>query len=200
MSARYALNGSAYSIKKRTVQNMETYPTLLTSRLVLTALHPNDVEPLLAIFGDPLVTYFDTGEIMKTRTQAIHYINAFKDASSIATTNAIRFAVRLKSTNQLIGTAGYQNWDRTSSKAEIGAVLARDYWRGGYGIEAAKSIIDFGFNKMRLHKIYAQTIQNNEPAVKRLKQLGFKKEGCFKEHIFLHQKYFDVLVCSLFQQ
>ncbi|WP_270182527.1 GNAT family N-acetyltransferase [Alkalihalobacillus sp. CinArs1] len=179
---------------------MDTFPTLLTSRLVLTALHPNDVDALFSIFSDPLVTYYDTGDTMKTRTQANHYINAFKDPSSISTTNSIRFAVRLKSNNQLIGTAGFQNWDRNSSKAEIGAVLSRDYWRGGYGLEAARSIIDFGFSKMRLHKIYAQTIQNNESAVKRLKQLGFKKEGCFKEHIFLHQKYYDVLVYSIFSK
>lgn len=177
---------------------MDSFPSLITPRLVLTAFHHRDVEPLFSIFSDPLVTHYDTGEIMKTRIQARHYINTFKDPSSIVTTNAIRFAVRLKNTKKLIGTAGLQNWDRTSSKAEIGAVLSREYWRGGYGIEAARAIIDYGFSTLRLHKIYAQTIKDNDSAVKRLEQLGFKREGCFKEHIFLHQRYYDVLVYSLF--
>ncbi|WP_053216260.1 GNAT family N-acetyltransferase [Guptibacillus hwajinpoensis] len=178
---------------------MQTFPVLHTKRLTLTALKSEDRDSLLSIFSDPLVTYYDGGKVMKTATQAQHYISAFKDVTSISTTNTIRWGVRLKESMDLIGTAGFQNWDRTSSKAEMGAILSREFWRDGYGLEAAKAVINYGFRHMHLHKIYAQTIENNHAAVKRLEQLGFQKEGTFRDHVYLRKQYYHVLVYSLFQ-
>lgn len=176
---------------------MNDFPHIETNRLILTALKEEDQTPLYSIFSDPHVTYFDGGKVMKTKTQALHYIQAFKDPASILLTHTIRFGVRLKNSGELIGTAGFQNWDRTSAKAEIGAILSRKFWSGGYGLEAAKAIIDYGFQQMKLHKIYAQTIEDNRSAVKRLEQLSFHKEGHFLDHIYMHQRYYDVVVYSL---
>ncbi|WP_226659551.1 GNAT family N-acetyltransferase [Pseudalkalibacillus hwajinpoensis] len=176
---------------------MKDFPTIETKRLILTSLKEEDQNSLFSIFSDPNVTYYDGGKVMKTKTQALHYIRAYKDPSSILLTHTIRFGIRLKSSGELIGTAGFQNWDRTSSKAEIGAILSKNYWSGGYGVEAAKAIIDYGFQQMKLHKIYAQTIEDNRSAVKRLEQLGFHKEGHFHDHIYMHRHYYDVVVYSL---
>ncbi|WP_347552177.1 GNAT family protein [Pseudalkalibacillus hwajinpoensis] len=180
------------------VSGLQVFPILESKRLRLTGFEQDDTESLFSIFSDPLVTYYDGGKVMKTSKQALHYINAYKDPSSIATTNTIRWAVRLKETEEMIGTAGFQNWDRTSAKAEIGAILSRDFWSGGYGLEAGEAVIEFGFSKMKLHKIYAQTIKDNKAAVKRLEQLGFNQEGCFRQHVYLRREYHDVLVYSLF--
>ncbi|MCA0173371.1 GNAT family N-acetyltransferase [Bacillus sp. RAR_GA_16] len=176
---------------------MKDFPTIETNRLILTSLKEEDQRSLFSIFSDPNVTYYDGGKVMKTQTQALHYIRAYKDPSSILLTHTIRFGIRLKKSGDLIGTAGFQNWDRTSSKAEIGAILSRKYWSGGYGLEAAKAIIEFGFQQINLHKIYAQTIEDNRAAVNRLEQLGFHKEGHFKDHIYMHSHYYDVVVYSL---
>lgn len=181
------------------VNALKEFPEIQTERLVLSALKEEDRSSLFSIFADPLVTYYDGGKVMKTSTQALHYIRAFKDTTSISLTNTIRWGVRLKTSNTLIGTAGFQNWDRTSSKAEIGAILSRNYWSGGYGVEAAKAVIAYGFEQMKLHKIYAQTIEDNRAAVKRLEELGFHKEGRFIDHVYLRNQYYHVLVYSLFQ-
>ncbi|TKD68782.1 GNAT family N-acetyltransferase [Pseudalkalibacillus hwajinpoensis] len=178
---------------------MQSFPVLHTNRLTLTALKTDDLDSLFSIFSDPLVTYFDGGKVMKTETQALHYINAYKDVTSISTTNAIRWGIRSKESMDLIGTVGFQNWNRTSSRAEIGAILSRGFWRDGYGLEAAKAVITYGFDHMRLHKIYAQTIEDNRAAVIRLEQLGFQKEGTFRDHVYLRNRYYHVLVYSLYQ-
>ena len=184
---------------KMGVKEMQRFPELHTKRLALTSLMTEDRESLFSIFSDPLVTYYDGGKVMKTPKQALHYINAYKDVDSIATTNTIRWAVRLNDSKKMIGTAGFQNWDRTSSKAEIGAILSRDFWRDGYGLEAAEAVISYGFDQMKLHKIYAQTIEENHASVKRLEQLGFDREGRFRDHVYLRDRYYDVLVYSLFK-
>jgi len=176
---------------------LRVFPEIETKRLNLTALKEEDQTSLFSIFSDPQVTYYDGGNVMKTQTQALHYIRAYKDPSSILSTHAIRFGIRLNGSGELIGTAGFQNWDRTSSKAEIGAILSRKYWSGGYGLEAAKAIIHYGFHHIKLHKIYAQTIEDNHSAVKRLEQLDFEKEGHFKDHIYMRNRYYDVVVYSL---
>jgi diamine N-acetyltransferase len=58
-------------------------------------------------------------------------------------------------------------------------------------------IIDHGFKKLKLNKLYLDVFVANTPAVKLYKSVGFKEEGLLKEHGFVEGKFLDELVMAL---
>ena len=70
----------------------------------------------------------------------------------------ILFAIRNKD-HKIIGAIGLH--DRGDDKAELGYWLGTQFWNNGYVTEAAKAVIDFGFNELHLNKIYATYFLHN---------------------------------------
>lgn len=83
-----------------------------------------------------------------------------------------------------IGSISLRNTKSKSKHALFGIVIGnKKYWGQGYGTEAGKLIVDYGFRKLKLHKIYLNIIAYNIRGEKSYKKIGFKREGVFREHI-----------------
>jgi ribosomal-protein-alanine N-acetyltransferase len=54
--------------------------------------------------------------------------------------------------------------------------------------EAVSSIIDYGFNKLNLHRIEALVGSNNIPSLKIMENHNFTKEGLLRQH-YVADKY-----------
>lgn len=71
------------------------------------------------------------------------------------------------------------------------------YWllpeeRGqGYVTEGTALLLDHAFDSMGLHRIFAWTIEDNEPSQVVLRRLGFTHEGTYREHVFSNGEYHD---------
>lgn len=76
-------------------------------------------------------------------------------------------------TNELIGCCGIRPFSSETNSYEIGLHLRKKYWGLGYGIEAAKAVIDYSFAKLEGNKLYAGHHPLNVASEKLLKKLGF---------------------------
>ena len=74
----------------------------------------------------------------------------------------------------------------------------KEYWRKGIGTQAIKFILDYGFNKLKLHKIWLDVHADNLPAIKLCQKFGFTEEGRFKDQIRHGSKYTDELRMAKF--
>ena len=63
--------------------------------------------------------------------------------------------------------------------------------------EAMPEVINYGFEKMGLHRIEAMVGKDNEPSLKLLHAHGFVQEGLLREHYLIDGRYEDSLVFSL---
>ena len=63
-----------------------------------------------------------------------------------------------------------------------------------------KLILDYCFNRLRMHKATLYTADYNKVAINLYKKFGFKKEGILKEHLLKSGKYYDLYVMSLFER
>lgn len=108
------------------------------------------------------------------------------------------FALIDKKTNEHIGNAGLYtiNWLYRSAEYRI-LIGEKSYWSKGYGAEAAKLIIDYGFDKLNLNKVWLGVNAENKGAVKSYKNVGFKDEGTLREEIYRNGKYYDALRMSI---
>ncbi|MEW9109576.1 MAG: GNAT family protein [Cytobacillus gottheilii] len=66
---------------------------------------------------------------------------------------------------------------------EIGWVFNPNYYSKGYASEAAKALLDYGFGKMKLHRIIATCQPENIASYRVMEKIGMRREGHFKKCI-----------------
>ena len=102
--------------------------------------------------------------------------------------------------NKLIGTIGLEIFNWTSRNAVLGIFIGdKNYRNNGYGTEAIKLLLEFGFKYLNLHSIRLSLLSVNERAHKCYLKCGFKDAGKSREEIFLNGKYYDKLYMDILE-
>jgi len=87
-----------------------------------------------------------------------------------------------------IGNISLVNIQLIHRCAEIAILIGnKDFWNMGYGKESIYLLTKHSFSHINLHKIFAGSF--NPAFVKCVQDLGWKKEGEFRERIWLNDKY-----------
>jgi ribosomal-protein-alanine N-acetyltransferase len=87
----------------------------------------------------------------------------------------------LELSGRVIGLMGLHSWQHGHRRADLGYDIARSHWGNGYAAEAGRAVLRFGFTTMRLHRVQAFTIAENERSVRLLGRLGFTREGTMRD-------------------
>ena len=91
-----------------------------------------------------------------------------------------------------VGTIGLLSIDRKNSKAEYYIAMGEvDYKGKGVAKEASRLILEYGFEKLDLNRIYLFTEVENVAAQKLFERVGFVREGVIRQDILSHGKYAD---------
>ncbi|KKW41766.1 MAG: hypothetical protein UY92_C0014G0091 [Candidatus Magasanikbacteria bacterium GW2011_GWA2_56_11] len=100
-----------------------------------------------------------------------------------------------------VGFVGLSNISRANKNADLFIAIGEDDYRGrGVGKIVMEWIIDYGFKRLKLHKINLGVIKDNIPAVKLYRALGFVTEGEMKEEVFYKGKFYDFLSLAIFNK
>ncbi|GHV07539.1 N-acetyltransferase [Clostridia bacterium] len=87
-------------------------------------------------------------------------------------------AVTLKEDNRLIGGADIAlTWDL--KQAEMGWILHRDCWKNGYGAELGAGLLRFGFQTLKLHRMYARCDADNYGSYRVMERNDMRLEAKF---------------------
>jgi RimJ/RimL family protein N-acetyltransferase len=100
------------------------------------------------------------------------------------------FAITLRSGGQVIGGIGLRI-ERDHQRAELGYWLGVPYWGHGYATEAGRSLLRYGFEYLKLHRIFASHFEHNPVSGKVLRKLGMRHEGCQRKHILKWDRFVD---------
>ena len=152
-------------------------PTLETERLIL---RPFNLDDTVAVFegweSDPDVAKYmfwtSHNDIEKTKEWILFEIG------QIEKEDWFRFAIVIKETNELIGTAliyyeeEVKNW-------EIAYNLGKKYWKKGYATEAVKRVLLFANKELGLKEIVGRYAKENQASGNVMKKLGF----CYEKDI-----------------
>jgi ribosomal-protein-alanine N-acetyltransferase len=109
----------------------------------------------------------------------------------------ITWILKIKGSDEAIGYMGIWRIDKHNNRGELGYALKKQYWKKGIASEAAKAIINYGFSKMELHTIKANTNPLNEGSKALLTKLGFKHEAHFRQDYYFDGKYLDSFIYGL---
>jgi RimJ/RimL family protein N-acetyltransferase len=105
------------------------------------------------------------------------------------------YAVTLKDSGKLIGSCEIAV--KEGNEASLGWMLHRDYWKQGYGTEVGKTLLQFGFEELDLHRIIARCDAENYGSYRVMEKIGMRREGLFIEgrraHKMSDRQYSDEL-------
>ncbi|MGP6220265.1 GNAT family N-acetyltransferase [Caldiplasma sukawensis] len=119
------------------------------------------------------------------------------DNNSIVGDKQINFAVIENSSKRICGVAGLSNMDNRQV-GTAGYFLSKNSWGKGYGTEALKLLLDYGFMTLNLRKIIAYVYQTNPASYRVMEKNGMKLVGRLREQCFIPEHgYSDELIYEI---
>ena len=166
---------------------MKYFPKLIGSNLYLSPMCLDDAPIYVKWLNDKTVSE-NIGLDMKVTTLEGEREWLKKNL------NDYNFAIVLKDSDKLIGNCSLEDMDLIHRNAVLGIFIGDEEERGkGYGKEAIKLLLEYGFNNLNLNNIMLNVYSFNTRAIKVYESLGFKKCGTrHKSHYFKGQYYDEI--------
>ncbi|MGA9212045.1 GNAT family N-acetyltransferase [Kaistella sp.] len=157
-----------------------------TTRLILREIIFEDVERIFLLDSNQdVMKYIGVKPVTKLEEseETINKIRKQYQENGIA-----RWAVIEKESNLLIGWSGLklstEPLNGFRNVYELGYRFLPEFWGKGYATESGRAVLEYGFNKMNLDKIYACADIQNVDSNKILKdKLGFEEQGTFIDNL-----------------
>ena len=113
-------------------------------------------------------------------------------------TEGFNFAIVRGEKDELMGSCGLLNVDQVQRSGELGIFIGEKKYRGlGYGTEAIRLVLDFGFNLLNLHSIYLRVRSFNEAGYRCYTKVGFREIGRRRECVRIGGRYFDEIYMDI---
>ncbi len=172
--------------------------TLKGANIYLRALEPEDLEFVYAIENNESVWEVSNTQTPYSRFLIKQYLeNAHQD---IYEAKQLRLAICLNDSQKAIGLIDLFDFDPKNSRAGIGLVIADLASRNkGIGSEALELVINYSFQQLQLHQLYANIGSDNEISLQLFTKFGFQKIGIKKDWNRVQNCFKDELLFQLIQ-
>lgn len=109
-----------------------------------------------------------------------------------------QFAIEIAETGEYIGNCGLFNGSYEDRSAEVGIVIgAKEHWGEGYGTDALRTLVFFGFRDLNLRRIALDVDADHPAAIKAYERVGFQHEGHKRAGHWSRGKPVDFLLMSM---
>ena len=168
--------------------------------VLLRPIKRSDISYFLKWFNDPEVFQYLTLYLPMTEMSEEKFIEELGTTRARSDALFVIEVIEGASTKP-IGNCGLHQIDSKDQNANLGIIIGeKDYWSKGYGAEAAKLVINYGFQQLNLHLIYSTAVAFNERSIKLHKKVGFREEGRLRQAIFKNGQYHDLLQFGILRE
>src|ERR1700686_3966120 len=167
---------------------MEFTP-LQTERLTLRLHARSDIPALMPLIG--------AREVAATTLRIPHPYTEADAQNFIAGTQeelssgGLRLGIVLRESDTLCGGVGLRI-EPDHRRAELGYWIGVPHWGRGYATEAARAMVQYGFETLGLHRIFASHFANNLASARVLRKIGMRREGSQRGHILKWGEFVDI--------
>jgi RimJ/RimL family protein N-acetyltransferase len=81
--------------------------------------------------------------------------------------------------------------------AAVGIALGREYIGRGYGTDAMRVIVGYGFREMGLHRMQLGVAAFNLAGIRAYQKAGFTEEGRYRESVLHDGRWYDSVLMSI---
>ncbi|MDQ2808479.1 MAG: GNAT family N-acetyltransferase [Chloroflexota bacterium] len=135
---------------------------------------------------DPEIAILAQGTFTARSAEAVAEAIRRPDPASVV------FAVYALPDHILIGETLLRDIDHRHGTAEFGITIGRkDYWERGYGSEATRLVLDYGFRFLNLYNILLLTTSYNPRAQRAYTKAGFREIGRRQGSLLIQGRRYD---------
>ena len=172
-------------------------PTIITDRLILRPFREADVSRLTLLANDK--------RIARTTLLIPHPYTEQTACEWIATHRGkfergedVIFAVTIGEKEELIGAIGISIISE-HKRGEIGYWVGVSYWNKGFCTEAARAVVGYGFEELKLNRICANHFEANSASGRVMMKIGMTHEGVFRSHVEKWGEYIDIICYGILE-
>lgn len=111
--------------------------------------------------------------------------------------NRLDLAVVYKESDRVIGEVVFNEYDEETSNVNFRILLSESSCNKGVGTEAVSMFIQYGMEKLELHKISLEVYSFNPRAERVYQKVGFNLEGIKREEFIYNHEYIDTKIYGL---
>jgi [ribosomal protein S5]-alanine N-acetyltransferase len=168
-------------------------PFFIGPRLYFRALEREDAPQLAGFINDPGVRR----TLLLHRPMSVGQELGFVDALG-KDEHQVILGVARHGHSELIGSVGLHALDFRTRRAEFGMLIGdRSQWGQGFGTEATRMMLDYGFGTLNLNRIWLQAFASNTAAIRVYEKAGFRQEGVQRAHLFKDGEYEDGVLMGI---
>jgi RimJ/RimL family protein N-acetyltransferase len=174
---------------------MKYFKKMVGKRCYLSPLNPEDVEKFVFWLNDM--------EVAQYLTVVYHIISLDVERETLEKfcRQGDHFAIVDSETDVLIGGCGLLNLDHINRISEVGIFIGeKSYWNKGYGEEALRLLLDYGFNILNLKNIMVNVYAFNTRAIRCYRKIGFKEIGHRREAKRIQGKSYDIIYMDILSE
>lgn len=161
--------------------------------MTLRTVHEDDYDAIFAVFAEFSDWEDRGGAPPSPMTRAAFldwYPRMLRDEKAGA-----EFAIVVD--DQVVGRCSLFAINTYAQHAEYGIALRPDQTGRGYGTDAGRALLEFGFERRNLNRIHLQAVATNAPALASYRKLGFVEEGRQREHAWVRGRFVDMVSMGL---
>ncbi len=148
-----------------------------TKRLMLRPFDCNDLDIIMKLYSDEEIMKYIPLPVMDPEMAQQHLQKIVIGWSDVPQVN-YEMAVLKKETGEKIGRAEItRNYQEES--AMIGWILSKDNWGKGYATEITNALIQYCFDTLQVHRVYALCHPDNIASWSVMEKCGMHKEAHF---------------------
>ena len=151
------------------------FTALQSPRLHLRKMRRDDLEHYFRLAGSEAVTRYMLFQPHKSMEESKASME--KWLSRYEAGNCYHWVIGLKETDELIGIIDLLRFDETADSCSFAYMLGEEFWGRGYGTEALKAVLEFGFREMELACIEADHMEANAASGAVMRKCGMKCQG-----------------------
>jgi RimJ/RimL family protein N-acetyltransferase len=168
-----------------------------TERLHLRRFVPDDLEALHEIYSDPGVVRYLYEDV-----RSLDEVRALLDRKRAQTSlsregDALAVALVARETGRLVGNVVLQWVSEAHRQGEIGFVMHPAEQGRGYATEAARPLLAYAFDELRLHRVVGRTEARNAGSARVLEKLGMRREAHLVENEWVKGEWQSELVYAI---
>lgn len=174
---------------------MKYYKKIVGDRIYLSPRNAEDYEVFAEWLNDPQVADYigRSAQLMSNQAE--------KDFLEKNNNPEATFSIIDMEKDKIIGSVGIESIDCVSRCGTLGIFIGdKDYRDKGYGTEAIKLVLEYGFRYLNLKNINLDLLSANERAYKCYQKCGFKEYGRRRKSIFVNGMYYDKISMDILDE
>ncbi len=170
-------------------------PTIILERVLLRPFQLSDAQEVQRQAGNPKVAA-TTATIPHPYADGLAEEWISMHADWFKKGLAVDWAIELIEGKKLVGCMSL-GINKANQRAELGYWIGEEFWNQGFGTEAAKGVIHYAFETLKLNKITSRHMSENPSSGKIMMKAGMEKEGYLKQDFLKNGSFVDMVVYGI---